>query len=236
MSERIAFYNLDNNRDDGVVREELLAAADRGYALLGLCETIGNRLVDLKGYERISDNTTRSRQNIAAYVRKDLPITNVDWHDCSFRWPRTEGPGIHEPRSWLLLEVGQRETQVLIGHQPSRYVDGALAGQQEGIDVCERYMAPWTRQGWTSRLGKHQRAARKKPRLALADWNRRSGESGPGPDALARAIRGRVDGGGIDAMVSRNVDVRDWRYVQRIGDVRLHSDHKHAFEAVVGAL
>lgn len=236
MSERIAFYNLDNNRDDDVVRDELLAAADRGYALLGLVETIGNRLIDLKGYERISDNTTRSRQNIAAYVRKDLPITKVDWHDCTFRWPRTEGPGIHEPRSWLLLEAGQRETQVLIGHQPPRYVDGAVAGQQEGIEVCERYMAPWTRERWSSRLSKHQRAARKKPRLALADWNRRSGEPGPGPDVLAQRIGGKVAGDGIDAMVSRNVEVLDWRYVRQVAGVALRSDHKRAFEVVVRSL
>lgn len=228
MSRLLYQYNLDNNRPDDQVAYELEAFARLPrLAVLGIVEAIGNTLIDLPGFQKIRSTKNRSRLNIAAYVRDDLDISSISWIDLERTWPRTEGPGIHEARSILAMDV--EDTQVIVGHQGPPNIPTAAWVQQEGIDELTTLMAPWKRAGWIERQRKHQKAAKAKQRIALADWNRRKGEPGPGPDMLAQRIGGKVIGGRIDAAVVRNVDVTMYGYPERVAGTRLLSDHGHAF-------
>lgn len=217
------FYNLDNNRPDDVVARELHAIAATGPTEIALVETIGNRLPRLPGYRLLADDSTPSRANIAVYVLDDFTRhRGPDWHDRRVTWPRTQGPGIHPPRSDLEYRLGR--VQRLIAHQPPKGIANTYAAQAEGIDVLAAALTPWKR-----RKGLRARLERARPRLLTWDANRRAGEPGPGPDQLARLTGARIIlGHRIDQALGRRVRVHSARVVSTFGRVRLESDHGHA--------
>ena len=235
----VFFYNLDNYRKDQQVKAELEAMASRQPAMIGLCEVVGNTLPALDGYKlirsKLRDGSTlaRSRSNIALYVRRDLPVWNVRWIDCEQSWPRTQGPGTHEPRSYLSLRVGL--TKVIVAHQPQRPIGDAdtrvalYFARQEGISRLALAMTPKGKDG-SLRL----RIAKRRPVILMADFNARSGER-QGPDTLAAKIDGRVYGGErIDNVVARgNVWVSKVDVVTRVAGVALESDHHHAIRFTI---
>jgi hypothetical protein len=89
-------------------------------------------------------------------------------------------------------------------------------------------MAPWTRDNWKARTDDSKVRARERQRIVVADFNRRAGEPGPGPTLLANRIRASVTGARIDCGVDRQIDVTSHKYVSRVGNVILRSDHKTA--------
>lgn len=215
------FYNLDNHRDDAQVARELHAIAATSPTEIALVECIGNRLPNLPGYDLIADDSRPGRANIAAYVRHRLPVHGIRWHDREETWSRTEGPGIHPPRSDLEYRLGR--VQRLIAHQPPKGTDNTTAAQAEGIDVLAAAMRP-------HRPKRIARAVeRLRPRLLTWDANRRSGEPGPGPDQLAKRVGGKVTlGDRIDQALGRRVRVHSAAVVDTFAGVRLRSDHGHA--------
>ena len=222
------FYNLDNYRSDAQVARELRAMARDRPHTIEVCEVIGNTLPDLPGYRLLRDRSTKSRENIAAYVREDLPVGGPWWIDLTEDWGRTSGPGRHEPRSYLVFRLGRM--QRITGHQPPRYTDNTIMAQQEGVDAVVRAMAPWTRKGWAEReTWVQRRIQRLRPRMLCWDGNRRTGEAGPGPDSVARRIGGEVHlGRRIDHAITRNVDVQSAHVVSTVDGIILESDHHHA--------
>ena len=229
-------YNLgpagDRIDPRGSADREIRALLADHPAILALSEAIGYRLPGVKGYRRLRDASRPGRANIAAYVRDDLPVTRVRWHDMRRTWPRTEHPGTHPARSWLEFRAG--EVQVLVGHQPPKLPQSipfanfiVTEGQMEGIRLLQRRMAPWRRNIFWNKLVLRRTKAR--PRIALADWNRRPGEDGWGPSRLAELIDGNVVGGRIDCAVVRNLVCVSAEYRAMFAGVRLGSDHKEAF-------
>ncbi len=221
------FYNLRVGRSRAQIAKELNALArvnkplTKRPALIGVCEAVGYSLPNIDGYRTKRDRSRPSRANIAAYVREDLDAGILWWIDLKFWWPRPNGPGNHAPRSWLVTRVGR--IQVIVGHQPPLNARNAAQGQMEGINALARRMRP----------GKTPN----RPRLALADWNRRKGES-HGPSALAGLIGGYVVGGKIDAVVWRGGEGSKCgrgRYRRTAGLTLLKSDHKHALTVRVTA-
>jgi hypothetical protein len=224
------FYNLDNARPPHIVQRELDAIASTEPAFIGSCEATGYTFDPLPGLESARDRSKRARANIATWVRKDLAgDLEQRWFDLSTRWPRTDSPGIHEPRSFQGVLVGR--IPVFTAHQPPPHL-GRLTevGQQEGIDVLRRAIAPWHRVDWHERVTEQRVAARERPRVLLWDANRRPGDSGPGPTMLARQIDGRHVGHRIDgAVICGDAKASGVEYPDRVAGVRLGSDHHHAF-------
>ncbi len=216
------FYNCAPAGDPGrreQLPKELRALVRSGPRVLGLCETIGYTLPALDGYDLIRDTSRPGRANIAAYVEKQgRDLTDVRWHDLDQTWSRTEHPGTHPARSWL--EFFLDGDQFIIGHQPPKGTDNVLASQREGVELVVDLMAPWITHG--NGRGKNRR------RMALADWNRRRYEFGPGPGEIARRIGGEVNGSHIDAAVTRNWHVLEAIYVETIRGTTLRSDHPSA--------
>lgn len=228
-TEHTWFYNLDNYRPDAQVAAELRALASTDPATIDLCEVIGNELPGLRGYTLVRDRGNRSRQNIACYVRADLPLRGHRWIDLEGTWPRTKGAGTHEPRSYLELQLGRM--QKIVAHQPPKNARNAWTLQHEGINALVPAMAPWTRRGWRRSRSRAARViARLRPRQLTWDANRRSGEAGPGPDTLAARIGGTVHGGErIDSELSRGqIEVLDVDKHHRVAGVELESDHRGA--------
>lgn len=221
----VVFYNLDNNRPDNPVAEELHGIEASRPDVVGLVETIGNRLVDLDGYRLIRDTSTDGRANIAAYVRRELTLDHVEWHPMSFTWPRTEGPGRHPAREALSFDAGG--VQYVLAHQPPRNALGFIQGQREQMEKIVSLAAPWTRGGFINRARTWQQGGYRKKRVVLADWNWHRGLEGPSPVELARRMGGAVMGEKIDAAVVRGWDRVQHRYMTRIGGVNLRSDHGH---------
>ncbi len=224
VTEQIIFYNLDNSRDDAQVARELRAFATARPAIIGICEAIGNTLPELHGYRLVRDRSTRSRQNIAAYVRKDLPVTHIEWIDLKKTWPRTNGKGgTHEARSYLKMRIGYMS--VIVAHQPQRPLGSdelrrrLVAARTEGIERLSSEMTP----------AKTSPIALARPRLLMSDFNGRIGEQ-QGPHIVAKKIKGVVTGGErIDNVISRGaVKVHRYKTFSRIDGVELKSDHKHA--------
>jgi hypothetical protein len=232
MKARFVFYNVDNNRDPQQVNKELKALLNtdeqdhtKRPAVLGLCETTGLDLPDIGGYKKVRDRSTKSRANIAAYVRNDLFNGHVQWVDLTFTWPKTQGSGMHEPRSYVFFEVGQMQT--LVYHAPPKNAKNSKKGQQQGIDSLTGKMNP------KPDANDHQT---EKGRWALGDWNRRKSERGPGPTQLGNKIDGKVYGGKIDALVKRGKGkVTNVEYVTAVDGVKLKSDHGHAYRCMVEA-
>lgn len=209
------FYNLDNGRNPAVVGREIRAILASNQtklakrpALLAMCEATGYALPGVTGYHLVRDRSTKSRGNIAAYVRQDLFGGQVTWTDHTFSWPRTKHSGTHEPRSTVKFRVGQMP--VIVYHAPPKNAKNATKGQQEGIDLVEKMM-------------RRDRT----PCLVVADWNRRKKEKGPGPSMLAARVGGKVKGSRIDAVVKRGAGrVRFLRYQRKVRGVVLRSDHQ----------
>lgn len=222
---RLTFYNLRVGRDGDQVARELRALLAAKPLVLGLCEGVGYDLRAVAGYELVRDRSNKSRANVAAYVAAGH-LHNVRWFDMRETWKRTEHEGIHEPRSWIDLTVG--DAQVLVGHQPPKFTNNVDKSQGEGIDFLTRRMAPWTRETWSRRSAKGQKVALLRPRVVLMDANRRHNETGPGPAELARRIDGWVVGRAIDLAVVRRALATDIEYVTHPNGVVLKSDHPHA--------
>lgn len=233
MRRSVLFYNCappSPTRGSTQLARELTAMVDDKPIVLALCETIFYALPQLPGYRRFRDTSTPGRNNIAAYVRNDHPVTRETWFDMQQTWLRTEGPGRHPARAWLELRFDGM--QALFGHQPPKLpprsggIEATLRCQQEGIDFLTERCAPWTRDGWSSRSASQQRRARVKPRLVIADWNRGPNEEGPGQKMLAERLgNGLVSGTHIDSMVSRSVPVISTRYDNTFEGVHLGTDH-----------
>jgi hypothetical protein len=224
----LTFYNLDNNRpNDQMAREVRALLTGPRPAVLGVCEAVGYNLPGVEGWRVYRDTSTKSRANIAAYVKNNLEVTGVQWHDLAETWSRTEHPGTHEPRSILELRAGP--LQVLVHHQPPKGTDNTHDAQQEGIDKLEARMAPWTRDDWSTRPQADKDDARAQPRVVLWDANRKPGEEGPGPTMLAGRIDGVTVGHRIDGAVIRSGRATSIAYPERVDGCELCSDHECAF-------
>lgn len=201
------------------VTAELRAILATGPAVLGLNEAVGHELPQVPGYRLLRDRSTESRANIAAYQRSDLPLTRVRWHDLRATWSRTQHPGQHPPRSFVSFRTGRCRT--VVAHQAPKGTDNTVAAQEEGIAVLTTLLD-------VEPVGR--------PALVLMDANRRRGETGPGPTALADRVGGQVVGDRIDCcVVTGDVAVEDVEYVAQVGEVRLRSDHPHALRLTLTA-
>ena len=205
--EIVVFWNVDNNRsaaayEAGIKRlTRKRGIRRRRPAILGLCETTNADLPALKNYRRIRDRKPDGRGNLTMYVRRNLPVTDIEWVDLDFTWPNTQRPGTHWPRSILAVTIGSLRTA--IWHAPPNNAKNAPAGQREGIRELRRL----------------------RPHLVLGDWNRRKGDS-HGPSTLAQRLpNGRVRGHRIDAaVIAFNTGGCNVKYPKMSGD------HGHAFE------
>lgn len=217
VREQAFFYNLDNYRDNKIVRREILALLSLRPAFLDLVECIGNRLPDVTGYRLIEDQSTKSRANIASYVRSDIPVSGIRWLDLQGTWPRTEAPGTHEPRSFLHFRAGKM--QRIVAHQAPRNALGWRALQVEGMEAITAAMKPYP--NWFSRH---------RPRLLTWDANATLLSPYPNPIHLAAAIGGRVvRTRSVDNAVYRgDVEVIHDGNLFTINNVKLQSDHHKA--------
>lgn len=217
----LTFYNLRVGRSEGQVATEVrhLARTLRPR-VLGLCEAVGYALPRLEDYHLVRDASRASRANVAAYVRRDSTVQWSRWRDLHETWSRTETTGTHPPRS--ILELRLDHLHVLVHHQPPQGTDNTLAAQNEGVDALTDAMTPWRDPKAADWSPKRTARAMDLPRVVLWDSNRRPGERGPGPDRLARQVRGQVFGHHIDNAVTRNLNLRA-RYTTLGGDLR--SDH-----------
>jgi hypothetical protein len=220
------YYNLRVGRDRHQVEREVRAILSTRPALAGFSEAIGYPLPEIAGYWKLRDTSTPGRANVAAYVRIDFPVRGIEWTDCEETWTRPKHGGRHWARSILSFRMAR--VPAIVGHQPPRFTDNVTAAQLEGIRKMAALMSP------EPRVKKVTKAARKKarqrPRLALADFNRRASEPGPGPRTLARLIGGRVvPRRRIDALVYRGqVRVLWFRRPTKVAGVQLRSDHSNA--------
>lgn len=220
------FYNLRVGRSVVQVRQELNAILDTKPAFLGMCEAVGYSLPRIDGYRLIRDRSTPSRANIAAYVKRG-GLSHVHWYDMDEKWPRTEHPGMHEPRSWL--EFRYHGIQVLVGHQPPKFTKNTIPAQKEGIDFLTDRMAPWTHKEWKRRTEASKARSKARPRVVIMDANRGPREEGPGPKKLAQNIDGKIVGTRIDLGVYREARVANVGYPTHAGREPLLTDHKHGF-------
>jgi len=228
VREDVWFYNLRVGRAHAQVEREVHAILSTGAAVLGLSEAIGYRLPDVDGYRLVRDTSTPGRANLAAYVRDDLPVTGIKWIPCRQTWKRPKGPGRHWPRE--ILGFFAAGVQVTVGHAPPRWVDNELVAQREHLRKIISRMAPWRRPSWSEKTRRQRGTARQRPRVAILDANRTALDSGPGPAALARAIKGLVvPGNRIDVAVVRGrVEILAWSRPSSVAGVVLRSDHPHA--------
>lgn len=208
-------YNLDNGRPDALVNREIAHILDtRPLVLIGV-EATGLKAMRHPDYRLIRDRSTKSRDNILAYVHRGHRYQPGGWLDLHGTWPRTEGPGIHEARSfpWFWVE-GLKVAGV---HLPPNNAQGRDQLQTECIDALIDL----------------------DPDIASGDFNGRKGDPGSGkPDALAHELGARVVGERIDcAVVRRGIRVSRVRYPERagrlFGRVQLQSDHQHAFRFTI---
>lgn len=224
---RLVFYNAG---PPSKTRPGSAAAADLGGLLreyrprvAGVCEVIGDQLQPVSGYQLVRDTSRRSRANVAAYVREDCELRRTWWIDHRTRWARTDHPGIHEPRSTMLLGVGQ--VQVLVGHQVPLGTDHSRDGQLEIVHALQLVMAPWKRpriRDHAPELSLEDMKAR--PRVLLWDDNA-PGDQGLGSDYLSPRIPAWRHGEHLDNALQRNLPVGGVEYVQHAGGVQLGTDH-----------
>lgn len=204
-------YNLDNGRPDALVNREIKHILDtRPLVLIGV-EATGLDAMGHPDYRLIRDKTTKSRENILAYVHRGYGYRPGGWIDMAGTWPRTEGPGTHEARSFPWWHVAG--IKIAAVHLPPNNAQGRDRLQTECIGALIDL----------------------DPDIASGDFNGRRGDPGPGkPDALAHELDARVVGERIDcAVVRRGLRVSRVRYPGRAGRlfrrVQLQSDHQHAF-------
>jgi len=204
----------------------LEAPLENRPAMLAMCEAFYT-MHDRKGFVKVRNTKNKSRKNIAVYVRKDLFGGGIKWHDLKETWTRTNpgATGQHEPRSYPAFKLGIM--QVVAIHQPPKQVDNAKAAQQEGIDLLVSIMKPGPD------ANDH---AKSKPRLSIGDYNKRQGESGPGPDMHAKKISGNPHGKKIDCAVKRgDGSIKDLSYPEGVRGVQFKSDHGHALKFTLTA-
>lgn len=227
-------YNIGASRDQDQVAAEIRAMLDHrehrshpATAEVRLTEAIGYRLPKVKGYTLFRDRTSAARANIATYLRNDLASSHR-WIDLSSTWPKTDHPGIHPPRSFQVTRVGR--CIGVTAHQGPPFTRQAHPEvQAEGQGALIETLAPEV-----ARLSPVARErANLRPRWVAYDANARAGDPHPSPTTLAAAIGGRVAGKRIDCLVYRGCVVAEHEYVERVGGVRLGSDHHRAFRYVI---
>ena len=224
--------NADNYRGPAVATELRALHAYYEADIIGVVEAVGNRLPHLPGMACVVGQI-RSRDNIAVYVRASLlrgGRIRPRWHDMEKTWPRTEGPGQHPARSFLVFRVWL--LQVVVAHIPPA-VPGAGPAREECIEAIVRVMAPWTRPGW-KRLRQVQRfVQRRRPRLLLVDAN-------GADEILARLADLEVTGVRVDTVLGGgDVEFGPHHYVEAFAPppgargqvVPFRGDHKHVLRA-----
>jgi hypothetical protein len=225
-TERLIYYNADNNRPQKEFNDEVYALLNlseplaKRPALLVLSECVGYQINERKGFVKIRSTKNKSHKNIACYVREDVWGGGLKWHQMKETWTRTNpgASGQHEPRCYPAFKMG---TMQIIGvHQPPNGTDNVKASQKEGIDLLTELMKP----------GPDANDFQKtRPRLALGDYNKRKGEGDFGPDTLAGRIDGKIHGGKIDTCVRRaQGSVSNLDYKSKVNGTTLKSDHGHA--------
>lgn len=227
----LTFYNVDNGRDPGQVAKEVRALLDPRPAILGLCETDMD-LPGVEDYRLLRDRSRPGRQNIAAYVKDNLEVSDLKWLDLTETWSRTnpQASGQHWPRSILEFRAGR--LMVWVAHAPPKGTDNVAASQREHADKLVARMAPWTRDDWADRTSADKAAAKDQARVILWDANRKPGEGDHGPDSVGRSCDASHAGKKIDLSTYRGGEVKGMaraEYFSSIGGVPLKSDHGHAF-------
>lgn len=234
------FYNIGPGRPDAQVAREIRAMlahrerpGDPRVAELRLAEVIGyHPLPKVAGYTLFADRSTEARANIATYIRNDLAGTHR-WIDLAETWPRTDHPGTHPPRSFLVTRVGL--CSGVTAHQgPPTTRRTHPAVQREGQLALRRALLPTPPVDSTPAV---KARALARPRWLSYDANARRGDPDPSPSTLADSIGGMVAGHRIDCLVYRGCTVRETEYVERVrhGDdvIELLTDHGHAFRYVI---
>lgn len=232
VEETFVVYNFDNNRPEHILRAELTALLTT-YRPLVLGGLEAYDAMPIKGYRLVTFKSNKSRANIAAYVRDDLQVHSHIWHDLRRTWPRTQGPGTHEPRSILSLRVtgaGLDRAQVVVTHAPPKNATRQAIREHER--ALRRICAPWTRRvQWTLRTKKSRQRARNRQRIVLMDGND-PGRTNTMPVRLSVAMRGVLAVHTVDTAVLRNIVVRAAHHIESIANagttIRLDSDHKRA--------
>lgn len=227
----LTFYNVDNGRDVQQVAKEIRALLDPRPAILGLCET-NMELPSVEDYRLVRDRSRPGRENLAAYVKSNLEVSDVTWLDLHETWTRTNPgqSGQHWPRSILEFRAGR--LKVWVAHAPPKGTDNVKASQGEHTDKLVARMAPWTRDDWDERSDADQAAAKDQARVILWDANRKVGEGDHGPDSVGRRCDASHAGGKIDLSTYRGGEVKgkaNAAYFSQVAGVKLKSDHGHAF-------
>lgn len=227
----LTFYNVDNGRAVAQVAKEIRALLDPRPAILGLCET-NMDLPGVDGYRLLRDRSKPGRENVSAYVKTNLAVSDEKWLDLTQTWTRTNpgASGQHPPRSILEFRAGR--LMVWVAHAPPKGTDNVKASQGEHVDKLVARMAPWTRDDWASRTDADKQAAKAQARVILWDANRKPGEGDNGPDTLGRRADAKHTGSKIDLSTWRGGDVKGAStptYFSSVAGVHLESDHGHAF-------
>lgn len=209
----VIFYNLRVHRDQSQVNREIAAILKTGVAIFGMCEAIGYKLPRIPGYTLIRSNATKPQQNIAAYVKDTLTVNAVNWYDMKLSYPRTEDPGMHEPRTVLVLRIGW--TQVIITHLP--------AGRQAQTEAAKREVWNFITQRINANDAQNDKRAAEIPRLAMFDSNGiRDAEK------VAKATNSRmISRTEIDTGIYKKSQVHSVDYKSVVSGVVLRSDHRH---------
>jgi hypothetical protein len=251
------FYNVgpigkDGRRPDDLERElHGFLRASPTTVLIFLCETLGwGELPGLPGMDKIRDASVAGRANISAYVSRSLRFEpgSETWYDREIQWERTEHDSAneaidnHPARSDLKFYA---DGHMWGGaHQPPRGLHSIHPphdwitdeAQQEGIDLWERQMAPWTdEKTWKDRATGSKQRAKKRMRTLFWDPNRDPNAplNVPGPNMLANKIDGKKAGTSIEGCVIRKGDLVRPRKQAVIGGVKMGSDHNGAFMVTV---
>jgi len=224
----MVFYNLDNNRPTNQVQTEVRALLEARPAILGLCETTGADLPGVEDYVKVRDRSRPGRDNLTAYVKTSLEVSDVRWHDLEETWSKTNpgATGQHWPRSILEFRAGR--LRVFVAHAPPKGTDNVKASQREHVEKLADRLTPWKQADWSG----DEEAARAQARVVLWDANRAHGEGDYGPDTLTNRCNTTNAGQRIDLGTWRGSDVKDHinaAYFTTAAGVRLESDHGHAF-------
>lgn len=198
--------------------KELHALLAESPIVLGLAETIGYRLPEVKNFHLLRDTSTPGRANVAAYVSTTVALTNVHWHDLHKGWPATEHPGIHAPRAFLSFDAPNFKG--VVHHEPPD-APGAGPAREESKAAVVGSFAPWTRSDWDRRDEAAQKRAKARARVLLMDANGNQRE-------IADRTGGSLVVPGIDTGVLLNATCVSAEYVKHVGGVPLGSDHGHA--------
>jgi hypothetical protein len=211
---QFGFYNLapagDPQRGPAFVARESEAIVNnrprnglrRHPKVYGVVEAIGRRLPELEHYTMIRDTSTPSRANIALYVRKGLKVGTVRWIDHQREWKRPLHPGMHEPRSTLVVTV--EDWTVVVAHAPQ--VGAPMAAARDEWLAIEAHLLAAANRNW--------------PVLLLSDSNALW-------DELLKRNAGTAMGGTpIESAHTRFAVLRRVRVRPSVGGVPMLSDHK----------